>query len=174
MKTRAKPPRVIRVYLLVVLSLWVKRQEKDKNPPPHVLAPLACLRRAVGGTAEIGQEDPSNQGDDKLAHVPPSGERSEQPLVARAVSMQYTAKGGGKRTHLAGRNSKKINESTGTFPPAAVPITAQSALKATKFIAPAHAQRKTPAISRVQLNAGFRPMKSEEIPQNDAPRMRPI
>lgn len=92
------------MYLLFVISLWVDRRgtwrkgDGDHNPPPHVLATLACLRRAVCGTAEIGQEDPGNQGNDKLAHVPPSGERSEEPLVTGAVSIQHTARGREKNT----------------------------------------------------------------------------
>jgi len=75
--------------------------------------------------------------------------------------------------HLPGTNSRNIIESTGTFPPAAVPITAQRALNVTKFNAPPAAHRKTPAINSVQLNAGRRPIKSLEMPQNEAPAMSP-
>lgn len=64
-------------------------------------------------------------------------------------------------------------ESTGTFPPAAVPIQAQRALKATKLFVPATAQAKIPPTRIVALKAGFRPTKSAEIPQKDAPRMSP-
>lgn len=64
-------------------------------------------------------------------------------------------------------------ESTGTFPPAAVPMTAQSALNAMKFMDPAAAQRKTPAMSSVELKAGLRPMRSLDRPQNEAPRISP-
>lgn len=76
--------------------------------------------------------------------------------------------------HLPGTNSKNIIESTGTFPPAAVPITAQRALNDTKFSAPPAAHKKIPAINRVQLNAGRRPIKSLEMPQNEAPTISPV
>lgn len=67
----------------------------------------------------------------------------------------------------------QIRELAGTLPPAAVPITAHMEQKATKFIVPAAPQRNTPATTRVMLNAGLRPIKSHEMPQNEAPRMRP-
>lgn len=76
-------------------------------------------------------------------------------------------------SYLPGTNSKNIIESTGTLPPAPVPMTAQSALNEMKFNAPPAAHRKTPAINNVQLNAGFRPIKSLEMPQNEAPTMSP-
>ncbi len=67
----------------------------------------------------------------------------------------------------------QIRELAGTFPPAAVPITAHMEQNATKFIVPAAPQRNTPATIRVMLKAGLRPIKSHEMPQNEAPRMRP-
>ena len=53
-------------------------------------------------------------------------------------------------------------------------MTAHMALNATKFIVPAAPQRKIPASSSVELKAGFRPIKSLEIPQNDAPKINPV
>jgi hypothetical protein len=55
--------------------------------------------------------------------------------------------------------------STGTLPPAAVPMTAQSEQNATKFCVPATAQAKMPPIKMVALKAGFRPMISAVVPQ---------
>lgn len=65
---------------------------------------------------------------------------------------------------------QNINKSTGTFPPATGPIAAHSTLNDTKFVAPLEAHKKTPAINSVQLNAGHCPMKSLEMPQNEAPQ----
>jgi len=64
-------------------------------------------------------------------------------------------------------------ESTGTFPPAAVPIMNHKKQNTPKLVTPATAQAKTPPIKTVALKAGFLPMKSQEIPQNKAPKMRP-
>lgn len=63
--------------------------------------------------------------------------------------------------------------STGTFPPAAVPMTAQSEQNVTKFWDPAEAQANIPPIRIVALNAGLRPIRSAVTPQNDAPMIRP-
>ena len=65
-------------------------------------------------------------------------------------------------------------ESTGTFLPVAVPIIAHSALKAMKFIDPADAQKKMPAMRRVKRKAGFRPTRSLDNPQNEAPMIKPM
>jgi len=64
-------------------------------------------------------------------------------------------------------------ESTGTFPPAAVPMIAHNTQNGTKLLSPATAAPNTPPIRRVALNAGLRPIKSAEIPQNDAPIIKP-
>lgn len=53
-------------------------------------------------------------------------------------------------------------------------MTAHIALNARKFIVPAAPHKNIPAIRRVELNAGFRPIKSLEIPQNEAPRIKPV
>jgi hypothetical protein len=58
-------------------------------------------------------------------------------------------------------------ESTGTLPPAAVPMIAHKMQKPVKFERPATAHPKIPPMRRVALNAGLRPMKSAEIPQTN-------
>lgn len=63
--------------------------------------------------------------------------------------------------------------STGTLPPAAVPMQAQRALKVKKFGAPATAQANTPPKRIVALKANFLPITSAEMDQNEAPMMRP-
>jgi hypothetical protein len=63
--------------------------------------------------------------------------------------------------------------STGTFPPAAMPIHAQREQNAVKFCAPATAHAKMPPRRMVALNAGLRPIRSADILQKEAPMMRP-
>lgn len=89
-------------------------------------------------------------------------------------------------------NSRKIILSTGTLPPAAVPIKAHMALKLIKLPVAAERQAKIPPVKMVRLKAGLRPIycnrksyalsedkkaylltKSAEMLQNEAPRMRP-
>lgn len=63
--------------------------------------------------------------------------------------------------------------STGTFPPAAVPMQAHRAQNVTKFCEPATAQANIPPIRMVALKAGLRPTRSAVMPQKDAPMIRP-
>lgn len=91
-----------------------------------------------------------------------------------------------------GRNSRKRAPSTGKFPPTPRPKQAYSAqvlqLLLTnwdqyrprhistypiQFGPPPEARPKAPLIMSVKLNAGRRPIISEAMPQNDAPRQRP-
>ena len=60
-------------------------------------------------------------------------------------------------------------ESTGTLPPAAVPMMAQKKHMASKLLSPATAAPNIPPMRIVVLKAGFLPMKSDEIPQKVAP-----
>lgn len=74
---------------------------------------------------------------------------------------------------LPGTNSRKIIESTGTLPPAAVPMMAHMTQKAMKLLVPPTANPKIPPMSKVRLNAGLRPMKSAEMLQKEAPHIMP-
>lgn len=64
-------------------------------------------------------------------------------------------------------------ESTGTLPPAAVPMIVQKIQKAVKLLSPATAVPNNPPMIRVALNAGFLPIRSALVPQKKAPKIKP-
>lgn len=72
-----------------------------------------------------------------------------------------------------GRNSRKSAPSTGRLPPTPRPTQAKRPHAPIQVGAPAAASPNTPARKRVKLKASRRPMTSEAIPQNDAPKQRP-
>lgn len=160
-------------WMRTLTSGTFTRKSRSRTPilPSHILASRTRLWSRISGTTEIGQEDPGNQRNNQLTQIPPCRECSKKILVT--VIVRYCLCSMIGNNHLPGTNSKNIIESTGTLPPAAVPITPQSALKVTKFVEPAAAHRKTPAMNRVQLNAGFLPMRSLDRPQNEAPKISP-
>lgn len=170
-KHSARPPRTISVYrLLDTLS------DLKIHLGVATYHPILSWRRQVSGVASVGQL--------KLARNTQAISDTTSWLIfhqaERAVRRYWWLKwleehriSRVERTYLPGTNSKKIMQSTGTLPPAAVPTTAHRPLNAMKFMDPAAAQRKVPAMSSVKLKAGRRPIRSLDVPQNDAPRIRP-
>lgn len=73
----------------------------------------------------------------------------------------------------AGINSRNIAESTGWFPPVAIPINPQRVVMAVKFGAPAPINPAIDDKPRVMLKAGLRPMKSAVMGHRELPRTKP-